>query len=71
MTKTPKEVRTGDALASFIFDLLRDHVPFGKVEMILETMEDLGPNHVVFTDPNLGKYCIDLANRIRALDVKE
>lgn len=63
-----QEVNTKDALACFIFDLIRDYVPLGKVEAIIGDLEDLDGFVHVFQDPHLGNYCISLAQRIRTLN---
>lgn len=65
--KKADEVKSSDALAALIFDLARDHVPFGILEEIMEELEEVGPMNNVFVDPNLGRYAISLAKRIRAL----
>jgi hypothetical protein len=64
------KLETGDAVASFLFDLMRDHVTSGVVEEIVVRMEKLGPQIAVFEPPghHLGWYALDLARRIRALD---
>lgn len=68
-----EEVSSGDAIASFLFDLIRDHVPFGVVEKILEDIEVTKLRNggqtprSVFADPNLGKYICGLTDRLYRL----
>lgn len=59
-----KFTRTTDALASFLYDLMRDHVPTGFVEKIVVDVEQQR-GAAVLHGP-LGAYAEDLANRLHA-----
>lgn len=60
---------TSDALTTFFYLLLRDHLPFGSVESLLLELEKSPPYQegCVLSNRSLGIYASDLAERIRAL----
>lgn len=51
-----------DKLVSFLYELMRDHLPSGVVEKIVRASED--PD-VQYTNGWLAKYAEDLANRLK------
>jgi hypothetical protein len=55
----------GDPLTSFIYELLRDHLPPGKAERIVQQVVVEAGREVVYTNGFLALYAKDLANRLR------
>lgn len=52
-----------DPLVSFLYDLMRDHVPPGIVEGLLDDHQD--PIETTFTNGWLARYAEDVAVRLR------
>lgn len=50
-------------LVSFLYQLMRDHVPPGIVEQVLNQSED--EPQVTYTNGWLAKYAEDVANRLK------
>lgn len=50
-------------LVSFLYELMRDHVPVGTVEFIVRSSENGQPT--TYTNGWLAKYAEDLANRLK------
>ena len=57
------EVQINSKLVSFLYELMRDHLPAGVVEEIVQASE--GESNVVYTNGWLAKYAEDLANRLK------
>ena len=52
-------------LAGFLYELMRDHLPAGKVEGILLNILEGFPNEEIrFTNGWLAKYAIHIADRL-------
>lgn len=51
----------GDRLASFLYDLLRDHLPAGEVERLVREADP----DVQYTNGWLAEYARDLSRRLR------
>lgn len=56
-------VQIDSKLVSFLYELMRDHLPPGKVEEIVRASE--GESNVVYTNGWLAQYAQDLANRLK------
>lgn len=56
------DVQINDKLVSFLYELMRDHLPPGMVEKIVRESEN--PD-VTYTNGWLAKYAEDLANRLK------
>lgn len=57
------QVQVNSRLVSFLYDLMRDHLPPGKVEELVQNAEDV-PD-VAYTNGWLAKYAEDLSNRLK------
>jgi hypothetical protein len=55
-------VKIDSHLVSFLYELMRDHVPPGVIEEIMR--KTMGPSAVVYTNGWLAKYAEDVANRL-------
>ena len=55
-------VSSTDPVVSFLYDLIRDHLPIGTVESIVRECPAVETH---FTNGYLANYCIDLAKRLR------
>lgn len=55
-------VNINSKLVSFLYELMRDHLPTGVVEELVRRSED--PD-VYYTNGWLAKYAEDLANRLK------
>lgn len=55
-------VRINSKLVSFLYELIRDHLPAGEVERLVRESQE--PN-VLYTNGWLAKYAEDLANRLK------
>ena len=66
-----KGVTSRDPLVAFLFELIRDAVPLGTAERIIDDMEQLDIVDSVYENEHLGRYVISLAARIRALEPKD
>lgn len=51
-------------LVAFFYELMRDHLPVGKVEQLVRNCEAPPETAVVFTNGALARYAQELANRI-------
>jgi hypothetical protein len=57
--------RADDGLISFLYELMRDHLPAGVVEKLVQNVVDEQPKYpIVFTNGYLADYAADLAARI-------
>lgn len=56
-------VRINSKLVSFLYQLIRDHVPPGEIEKIVQESED-NPD-VTYTNGWLARYAEDLSNRLK------
>jgi hypothetical protein len=52
-----------EPVVSFLYELMRDHLPAGTVERIVRN--SLGADRTTFTNGYLAKYAEDLADRLR------
>jgi len=59
-------VKSKDPLTSFLYTLMRDHLPTGTVEAIIQEIELYKNNEIIFTNGWLAQYAENLANRIDA-----
>lgn len=50
-------------LVSFLYELMRDHLPSGEVEALVQQSED--ESNITYTNGWLAKYAEDLANRLK------
>lgn len=57
------EVKINSKLVSFLYELMRDHLPAGTVEAIVQASED--ESDILYTNGWLAKYAEDLANRLK------
>ena len=55
-------VKINSKLVSFLYELMRDHLPPGKVEELVRASQD--PD-CIYTNGWLAKYAQDLANRLK------
>ena len=61
-----KTYTTEDPVASFLYELMRDHVTPGIVERLVQLEEVRAPGDVwVLTNGHLGRYAADLAKRLK------
>lgn len=58
-------VDSEDPLVSFLYILLRDHLPSGVIEGIMLEHVQYGQSDSHFTNGWLANYCKDLAERLR------
>ncbi len=56
-------VQINSKLVSFLYELMRDHLPAGTVEKIVRASE--GESNVVYTNGWLAQYAEYLANRLK------
>ncbi len=60
------EVTSPDKLVSFLYTLMRDHLPAGVVEKILvEDVERCAGKTIEYSNGYLASYAQDVANRLR------
>ena len=59
-------VKSEDPLVSFLYELMRDHLPVGTVETLVD--QNIWPNHVIFTNGFLANYAKNLAKILRGKD---
>lgn len=62
LRKRSGDVRIKSKLVSFLYELMRDHLPPGEVEKLVKASQD--PD-VSYTNGYLAKYAKDLANRLK------
>jgi len=70
-----KEIRTtsgtitsDDPIVEFLYELMRDHIPVGVVENLVQATEEhrqRGDNTVIFTNGWLASHALNLAERLR------
>lgn len=61
-----KSYTTEDPVASFLYELMRDHVTPGVVERIVRLEEGHAPGDAwVLSNGHLGRYAADLAKRLK------
>lgn len=59
-------IKTEDKLVSFLYDLMRDHLPCGVVEdLVLNQVTTADDSEFLFTNGFLANYAKDLAQRLR------
>lgn len=63
LRKRSGDVQINSRLVSFLYDLMRDHLPPGKVEELVQNAED--EPSIVYTNGWLAKYAEDLSNRLK------
>jgi hypothetical protein len=63
MRERSGSVQINSKLVSFLYELMRDHLPIATVEELVRASED-EPN-VVYTNGWLAQYAQDLANRLK------
>ena len=63
MRERSGSVEINSKLVSFLYELLRDHLPAATVEELVRASED-EPN-IVYTNGWLAQYAQDLANRLK------
>ena len=56
------KIKINSKLVSFLYELMRDHLPPGKVEELVRASQD--PD-CIYTNGWLAKYAQDLANRLK------
>lgn len=54
-----------DPLTSFLYVLMRDELPVGKVEILVREIESEKGMKAVYTNGWLAKYAHNLANKLR------
>lgn len=64
MKKPQVATRTTDAVASFLYDLMRNYVPTGTIEEIVIDCERHNKGAAILHGP-LGVYAVELAERLR------
>ena len=52
-----------DKLVTFIYILVRDHIPMGKIESIMQ--EHVNDKEALFTNGYLARYSKDVAKRLK------
>lgn len=63
LRKRSGDVQINSRLVSFLYDLMRDHLPPGTVEELVQNAED--EPSIVYTNGWLAKYAEDLSNRLK------
>lgn len=63
MRQRSGSIKINNRLISFLYELMRDHLPPGVIEEIVQASED-DPD-VLYTNGWLAKYAEDLANRLK------
>lgn len=63
LRKRSGTVKINSKLVSFLYELMRDHLPAGTVEQLVQASED--ESECVYTNGWLAKYAEDLANRLK------
>jgi len=66
LRKRSGNVDSDDPLVAFLYGLLRDHLPAGKVEEIMQQHVGTRPRQVSqYTNGWVANYAQDIANRLR------
>ena len=60
-------VDTNDRLVEFLYEVMRDHINPGRMEMLVRNCVASGDREVRFTNGYLARYAEDLARRLRGL----
>lgn len=63
MRERSGRVMLTDKLVSFLYELMRDHLPPGEVERLVRNSQEAGDT--LYTNGWLAKYAEDLANRLK------
>jgi hypothetical protein len=63
MRERSGRVQINSKLVSFLYELMRDHLPAATVEELIRASED--ESNVVYTNGWLAQYAQDLANRLK------
>lgn len=63
LRKRSGTVKINSKLVSFLYELMRDHLPTGTVEEIVRASEQ--ESEVIYTNGWLAQYAEDLANRLK------
>jgi hypothetical protein len=58
------KVTSDSRLASFLYSLMRDHLPLGVVEGLVHEAEQFSFATTVFSNEHLARYAIELAKRL-------
>ena len=58
-------VRSADKMVIFLYTLMRDEIPSGKIEEIIQEIDDM-QGEVLFTNGWLAKYAINIAGRLKS-----
>jgi hypothetical protein len=58
-------ISSNDKLVGFLYDLMRDHLPLGIVEELIQNSENMNCE-CVYTNGWLAQYAIDLAARLKS-----
>jgi hypothetical protein len=59
--------KVDDALTSFFYQLMRDHVPVGKVARMIEEMEDSDSHMFLLSNQHLAAYARECVARLHAI----
>lgn len=59
------DIQSDDPLVSFLYDLMRDHVPVGVVETLVSDAMQVQKGGAYYTNGWLAQYAIDAAKRLR------
>lgn len=57
-------------LQRFLYMLIRDEVPFGKIERLIREVEKTSEMTVTFSEPRMAEYASSLAQRLSAVTSK-
>lgn len=60
----------GDVVDGFFYDLLRDYLPAGDVERLVQDAEKVGPQEVEFSNPHLAAHSKEIRQRLDAVASK-
>lgn len=63
MRKDSGSIKINSRLVGFLYDLMRDHLPPGIVEKLVQESE--GESNIVYTNGWLAQYAEYLANRLQ------
>jgi len=56
-----------DKLQQFLYLLMRDHLPTGQVELVMNGLRDTRGMKAIYSAPELANYAAILASEIREL----
>lgn len=57
--------KSTDALVSFLYEVLRDHIVPGTVEKMVKDIESHSRDIMLFSNPHVARYAKELAQRIQ------